>query len=216
MVRAILDGRKTQTRRIIKGNSVEVVQLMRKVKSLDGYDEQTGEYGICSTHTRVIDKHVKCPYGKPGDRLWVRETWSHTGQGVWTVRDARMTCFGGKVVYRADEDTAGAGWFPSIHMPKEFARIFLKVTDVRVQRLRDISEEDAIAEGIQSREVRNAGLTMAPITVFGIGRDTDYAPSAGVAFSDLWEEINGSGSWGKNPWVYALTFERVETLEDAA
>jgi hypothetical protein len=126
-----------------------------------------------------------------------------------------MASLNGKVVYRADDDTPG-GWFPSIHMPREFARIFLKVTDVRVERLRDISEDDAMAEGIQSRERRNAGLTMAPITVFGLGGDTDYAPTAVSAFSDLWESINGAGSWGQNPWVYALTFERVESLEKAA
>ena len=194
MVRAILDGRKTQTRRIIKP------------QPWHGTDSYHGDAPECWTegHCALCDGYK----WTAGDLLWVRETWSHTGQGVWTIGDARMS-FGGKVVYRADEDTPGAGWFPSIHMPKEFARIFLKVTNVRVERLQDISEEDAIAEGIQS-----TGGGRYWIADF----DAGYTPrsAASMAFMDLWERINGERSREANPWVYALTFERVDRMSKAA
>lgn len=184
MVRAILDGRKTQTRRIIKP------------QPWHGTDSYHGDAPECWTegHCALCDGYK----WTAGDLLWVRETWSHTGQGVWTIGDARMS-FGGKVVYRADEDTPGAGWFPSIHMPKEFARIFLKVTDVRVERLQDISEEDAWAEGCE-----------------GSDDDVIGGTSGYSKFARLWIAIHGPGSWEANPWVYALTFERVDRMSKAA
>jgi hypothetical protein len=194
MVKAILAGRKTQTRRILKRST-----------------EFKGPYNPAYVESHKDHKGWAriCPYGSPGDRLWVRETWGHTGHGVWKVSDARMASLNGKVVYRADDDTPG-GWFPSIHMPREFARIFLKVTDVRVERLRDISEYDAKAEAPPEPTVRKTRHQIAQSGTSNVG--------SGVRddFRHLWESINGAGSWDKNPWVYALTFERVEALEKAA
>lgn len=211
MVKAILDGSKTQTRRAVKGNPVDMVRLMHKVAALDGYDEPTGFYGFCPS-PRVIRKHVRCPYGQPGDRLWVRETWGYTGHGVWTIGDARMASGNGKAVYRADGDAGVGGWFPSIHMPREFSRISLRVTDVRVERLHDISEADAKAEGVEIDEETGAywgaeGGGVMP------GATSRYS-RATLAFADIWRSINGEASWVANPWVWAVSFT-VEKSADA-
>lgn len=130
------------------------------------------------------------------DRLWVREAWSHTGEGVWTIADARRSG-SGRVVYRAGHEEARVAgprvdmkWWPSIHMPREFSRLTLTVTAVRVQRLGDISEEDAIAEGCPARTAEDLA-----------GMD----PRGW--FRDLWESLHGAGSWAANPWVSVITFE---------
>lgn len=185
MVRAILSGQKTQTRRIVKGSPVEMIRL------IGADDKPTGEFGFCSTHARVMDKRVKCPYGMQGDRLWVRETWSHTGTGVWRVGDAYLAR-DGKIIYRADADIPGAGWFPSIHMPKLFSRINIEIADVRVHRLQDITLGDIVQE-------------------VGVGSIYGFKPAHDGfrVWKELWDGINGASSWDANPWVYAITFKRV-------
>ena len=202
MVRAILDGRKTQTRRIVKGAPVEMVRLMHKVAALDGYDEPTGEFGFCATHSRVVNKHVVCPHGFTGDRLWVRETWqTHCDMDHVTPRDLPRDA---AVQYPASYD----GWVskrrPAIHMPRWASRISLRITDVRVERLNDISEIDALAEGFIRLPASGRVVTQKGGQYFG-----DCWPTARAAFRDLWQSIHGAGSWDANPWVWALTFERV-------
>jgi hypothetical protein len=198
MVRALLEGRKTQTRRAVR---------------LDGTASRPAGYGTCvvlgNGHGWRAEwpDHpgwrvpVKCPYGVPGDRLWVRETWSRDSKDVYP-------CI--PVVYRADgrisdEDRRehvrdckyeatgmahfeclacpnhgrGLRWRPSIHMPRRASRITLEVTEVRVQRLQDISEEDARAEGVEYRE----------------------------HFFRLWGEMHGEDNWLKDPWVWAISFK---------
>ena len=176
MVRAILDGSKTQTRRIAKE--------FNEMPNLDGI-------------LRRFPNQEGCPYGTPGDRLWVRETFAQGVEG----------CPGG-ISYRADHfDPKGDGpahpmkWRPSIFMPRIASRILLEITDVRVQRLQEISEEDARAEGV---------------TDFA-GRWWDGSPvvcgkwnAPSEAFAALWESINGTGSWEANPWVWVITFRRLE------
>jgi hypothetical protein len=147
MVRAILDGRKTQTRRVIKE------KLMR------------GE-----------GAHVNnCQYGKPGDRLWVRETFCYHD-------------YLARYLYKADGVT-GVKWKPSIFMPRIASRIMLEITGIRVERLQDISEEDAIAEGW---------------------------PKSSDWYRSLWESINGQGSWVLNPWVWVIEFMVLNNERDAA
>ena len=160
MVRAILDGRKTQTRRVV--DLKKYPQYPDKLDSLDA---------IFST----FPCQSGCPFGQVGDRLWVRETWA---------TDDRKNFF-----YRADGETYNAGlkWKPSIHMPRAASRITLEITGVRVERLQDISEEDAIAEGIPYQG--NAFDTIG-------------------AFSDLWNSIYGT--WDQNPWVWVIELEKVE------
>ena len=177
MVQAILSDRKTQTRLLIKPQPDSYVE------------ENISEWEL----------YLKCPHGKEGDRLWVRETFAKDVPG----------CPGG-VSYRADHvDPSGDGnatpmtWKPSIFMPRSVSRISLDIANVRVQRLQDISEEDAIAEGIDVFSLGNAGLN------YDIkGRSTR---SPVQAFEYLWDSINADRCpWDSNPWVWAIDFKRVE------
>lgn len=209
MVRAILDGRKTQTRRAAKIEAVDIVRLMNKAKSLDGYDEPSGEFGVCSTHSRVIDRHARCPYGVIGDRLWVREAWRAHGEDRHeSLASATSTCTGPEdVMFRAtasEADYAIHRWRPGIHMPRWASRITLGVTEVRIQRLHEISEDDARAEGVERCDETGAywgaegrGVMPGNTSRFTHARD---------AFADLWRGINGPGSWEANPWVWAISF----------
>jgi hypothetical protein len=169
MVRAILEGRKTQTRRVIR-NPSRLVNLM-----------MAGEAGEW------------CPYGQTGDLLWVRETWAPNE--VLPIADRPS----GAAIYRADERYS-ATWRPSIHMPRWASRLTLRLTDVRVQRLQEITGRDAVAEGIEKVPAKNvppelAGAWSANETVF--------------AFARLWDSINAKRgySWDSNPFCWALTFE---------
>lgn len=184
MVRALLDGTKTQTRRVVKlpeGTSHVHVDPGGTVFG-------PGPYIIATLASGEGHPRIRCPYGKPGDRLWVREAF------------APRYFDDGKPGYRADWDGRAADlvrepkWKPSIHMPRELSRITLEITDVRVEGLQDISDEDARAEGCQPH----------PLTSV-------------LAFAELWESINGKGAWKTNPFCWAISFKRVEhvTMHDA-
>ena len=181
MVRAILAGTKTQTRRVVKGAPEDWSPVQPQVYAPTIVDrhgfEQPGPDAFGAGDAQG-DHWIRCPYGQPGDRLWVRETWAQHGVSA---------------VYRADsgDRPAGAGmWRPSIHMPRWASRITLEVTGVKVERLQGISEADAIAEGIPQSDVS--------------------PPDMGVfAYRQLWESINGPGSWDANPWVWCVSFKRV-------
>lgn len=214
MVRAILTGQKTQTRRIAK-----------PVKHPDlGNLYDPGALVLEREPQHVIDR--ACPYGQPGDLLWVRETWgviSHSWNEYGEITDwvpdrpaktIRELPFGkcyytGHVIYAADgsnqwagDDAAGgeprSAWHPSIHMPRAASRILLEVVSVRVERLQDISEADALAEGVKHCE--------AELDTGGYW----YAPEE--LYSMLWTKINGWGDsgWNANPWVWVVEFRRVE------
>lgn len=204
MVRAMLAGMKTQTRRVFADRDVNGDELHTPA-AMQASASREGRWFFCARKSGHV-YGVDCPYGKPGDRLWVRETWGNTGAGVWTVADARSGLGGGKTVYRADGERPGCGWFPSIHMPREFSRLLLEITDVRVQRLQGISEADAIAEGCSVellpslRVPRDSPMAKKPMIFCGM-RDV---------YAALWESINGAGSWDANPWVWAITFKRVQ------
>ncbi len=199
MVRALLEGRKTQTRRVVKwptwaGPNQEVF-----VRDLQG----GRELWYCPDGERA--SKFCCPYGQPGDLLWVRETCSPD----WAD----------KPVYKADGGSAReAGypaeprWRPSIHMPRWASRLTLRITDVRVERLQDISDEDARDEGVnrQSRRVR-------AMSKFGQSKeaiDAMYLRACRWEYEALWEEINGPGSWDANPYVWALTFDVIKANVD--
>lgn len=181
MVLASLEGRKTQTR--------------RTVKDVDPIEDLTFSNQDGTRHRRVCSgaygPWVTCPYGQPGDRLWVRETWAPTPGGPATKENGAL--------YRADGHDANWLWKPSIHMPRWASRLTLEIVSVRVERLQDISEEDAKSEGV---EVLSQGFKCY------LGADCQCG-DARMSFMSLWESINGPGSWEKNDWVWVIEFKRL-------
>lgn len=208
MVRAILEGRKTQTRRVVKlppaPNHLGVwepttfggegLYLNKRCTKPASIQEQ-----VAIEHTRTGDC-VLCPYGVPGDRLWVRETWIEgfpTGQpNCWSCIRPTDCADNGKPFYRADGGDPVDGpqrpWCRSIFMPRWASRITLEVTDVRVQRVQEISEEDANAEGMVGSPLHGKFW---------------YREN----FAGLWDTINAKRGhpWASNPWVWAITFQRL-------
>lgn len=210
MVRAILDGRKTCTRRILKGGipfdeKAEYWNVLKK-----------GEWSgpICVEH---FIKQFS-PY-KQGDILYVRETWTHfecwncegdeEGNCVEEPHISVLQKQGGCYLYRATSEISGdARWHPSIHMPKEAARIWLKVTDVRVEHLQDITDDGAKAEGANWKNGRN------------VGWEEKMKRTATERFAEIWDstikksDLDRYG-WDANPWVWVIEFERCEKPEEA-
>lgn len=192
MVRALLDGRKTQTRRAVKPQPSSGAHWSQIV--VDG-------------HGGWVDGHgspLRCPYGQPGDRLWVREAHAFVPEPAYRCStgiyqqtnpaDSYQAC-----VYRENFDRARSfPWRPSIHMPRWASRILLEVVSVRVERLQEISEADARAEGIP-----------------GPGPENPWDVAIND-FRSIWESINGAGSWEANPWVWVVEFRVIEPCEVAA
>ena len=198
MVRAILDGRKTVTRRIFKPDRMTWDANGRyTTHAMRGGELSTTGSGPFKPSSWL---HY-CPYGQPGDRLWVRETFGHFERN-------ENFAPGCEVFYRADgESLAVEPWRPSIHMPRWASRITLEITGVRVERLQEISEADAKAEGADC-------LTWSGIE--GTAADLIDWPLKEVAhphrngFAVLWESINGPESWNANPFVWVVTFRRID------
>ena len=202
MVRAILDGNKTQTRRSVKFND-----RLNRYDS-DGFHRVTDETIEKKPWSEnAVRQIIGCPYGQPGDRLWVREAFED-------CCSALHSC----VLYRADGDDPGTKWTPSIHMPRWASRITLEVTGVRAERLQDISEVDAMAEGITRLTEplpprRWSGPNRFTLKGMGSGACAGSvslnAPAAEDLYRRLWESINGPGSWDLNPWVWVVEFKRL-------
>ncbi len=228
MVRAILDGRKTQTRRIVKGadGAVKFCQEWdingEEIFVVLGEKDHTGMNPVLGA--------ISCPFGAVGDRIWVRETWAILGNEDgccidWEEKLCKADERSAARIYRAsceqrpgnyglwsipddaewkphtkDYQYEGA-WRPSIHMPRWASRILLEITDVRVERLNAISQEDAQAEGMELTGWRptysdpdSGGEVMTPYD----------------NFAELWSSIYGDESWKANPWVWVISFKRVE------
>lgn len=204
MVLALLAGAKTQTRRVVKLCGAEAI-------------DETDAIGCHWPWSPEADDWLPCPYGRPGDRLWVREAFSlgrrvENGEGVvddelvWIGRlpaeDPRKHAFMSKWCVGYAADGCEGKMRPSIHMPRWASRITLEVTAVRVERLQAISEEDAKAEGAAHRIAAGGDLAGA----FEIdATHINYREH----FRDLWESINGAESWAANPWVWVVSFKRV-------
>ncbi|WP_337238432.1 morphogenetic protein [Citrobacter portucalensis] len=190
MVRAILDGRKTQTRRPVKFPFKD-----RNLGCELSGNELAGELSS--------GNYLNSPFGKPGDRIWVRETF----QGpLFDIDQMDAYCKDSApfektqfCVYKADgkpapeffdaDDNLHCCWQPSIHMPRWASRLLLEITSVRVERIRSMSQDDARAEGVIAAS--------GPM-------------EAGLAFRELWDSIYGEESWKANPWVWVIEFERIE------
>jgi hypothetical protein len=218
MVRAILDGRKTQTRRIVKPQP-------------EPKEHEPGKHWWRSAAAQMMvdvegfligdDETVPgcfCPYGNIGDRLWVRETvcildrdhwWDSTEpkDHLYSLNTPRRN----GCAYRSETDSDGESirkgygykWTPAIHMPRWASRLTLELTEVRVQRVQDIGHDGRRAAGVMAE-----GITPEQIAIEQKWFHPDDAPA--IAFSRLWESVNGKGSWSRNDWVWAITFRRVE------
>ncbi|WP_195496220.1 hypothetical protein [Proteus penneri] len=186
MVRAILDGRKTQTRRIVKNVMPDNgIWLKKPTKTRSG----------ATTHVLDAPKHNLFPLGKVGDRLWVRETFK-TG-----------VCTESTIAYKATHKPSDLeeGWYeeikwtPSIHMPRRYSRITLEIINIRVERLNDISQSDAIAEGAPPSHP----------TIDAISRECGFPDFSRSWFGQTWWHIYGKKNWQDNPWVWVIEFKRI-------
>lgn len=220
MVRAILERRKTQTRRVVKGAPTGADSYVLGVHQ--------GTWGIHEHVDALEASRTRCPYGTPGDRLWVKEAHAlescvdgneppfsdgrptrraadddfDGGEPAWTQAHYRATdpapdlCCERENCAQCRDHDMGPHWRPSIHMPRWASRITLEVTGVRVERLRAISEADAIAEGAEP---------------FRLPVHPNREQLRHVdGFKRLWESINGAGSWHANPWVWVVEFRSMD------
>ncbi len=209
MVRAILEGRKTQTRRVV----AQQPTFDRRGVTAAAWAERDGLWMFPNVAPEV---RVRCPYGQPGDRLYVRETWGCSAADHPGVPDGRKPQPGDRIQYAANDSDAwqwrvpgSLPWRPSIHMPRWASRIDLEVTGVRVERLQDISAEDCIAEGMQS-----------------FLREHDAVCDLRDQFRVLWDSIHGKPAierdsegrgiarrmfdWAANPWVWVVEVRRIK------
>lgn len=196
MVAALLAGRKTQTRRVCKPQPLYLSgSSQRRVYRDEDFKKSWATIPGCMEGDGFSD----CHFGEPGDRLWVRENWR--ASEIWDSTPPRFISGNEPIHYEADgaATTFRVGKLrPGMFLPAIFARITLEITDIRCERLQEISEDDAKAEGAEAIEVGGEdGVSMS-----------DFSHREGYA--KLWEQINGPGSWASNPWVWAITFKRVE------
>lgn len=229
MVRALLDGRKTQTRRIVKlpHNNPLGQWEPTSIGGPNGGRTAAGDTVPLQGaiwHTRTGDS-LMCPYGQPGDRLYVRETWAAywgpPALGARVVTDAAVRQSDGSIAhasaaeplsvrYAADMDGEapfGRKWKPSIHMPRWASRITLEVTGVRVERLQDISENDAVAEGIRQHGEKCGWVNECQLS----DGKRHFDSSAYGMYRQLWDDLNAARGygWDANPWVWMIEFRRI-------
>jgi len=204
MVRAILEGRKTQTRRVVKkiDQKCDGLKFIRK-----------NEYAMIWNKNPEVEKkyvpkgglleiaHIHCPFGQPGDQLWVRETWAHDDpdcQNIHCENIDHIWWKANEIKLVADSFCGSARWHPSIHMPRWASRILLEVVSIRVERVQEIDMNGIIAEGIHESYVATveSGIINPPLH----------------AFRKLWDSINEKRgySWEVNPWVWVVEFKRID------
>lgn len=217
MVRAIIGGRKSQTRRIVRIDDTPITaEATRAGKRQRGIPlgatnvRMLGSYLKCDAPpgSMTVSSRVECPHGEIGDRLWVRESFIHHPAEFCIEASVSFPSAPAETAYRADyANPERCGWTPSIHMPRKLSRITLEITRVRAERLQDITEEDARAEGVSCRTCGHPidGLSENDCECF-------HSVFARVHFKALWNRINGERpgcSWDANPWVWVLDFRVV-------
>ena len=205
MVRAILDGRKTQTRRPIKWKQTRFTEI--------GEREDGSKWPWSEDAERACDFWHPCPFGAVGDRIWVREAfrvhsratdvatlvYKASERNSWTEQTHRVP------VAVCNKPATPEKWTPSLHMPRWASRILLEITNVGVQRLQDISSGDAVREGICQLPASGRYCVSLGDQYFG-----GASRSAKEVYSWLWSSIYGEESWKANPWVWVIEFKRVE------
>lgn len=205
MVRAILDGRKTQTRQIVKAVPTTHDFHGWVMSSTCTKDEGKACWAIGNSPLLKDPIRLNCPLGKIGDRLWVRETWQgplvdyenankfyKAPEPFQTIKNCVYKADGGpNPKYFDADDNLRYGWKSSAQMPRWASRILLEITGVRVERLQDISGEDAHAEGFD-------------------GDGLSWSPSAYGQFADMWMSIYGAESWNGNPWCWVIEFKQIQ------
>lgn len=230
MVKAILEGRKTQTRRVMRRQPDAVERFKQGKETTD----TEAKYAILRCYKNpkgfkkcnsgwFADATYKTPFSEfnVGDRLWVRETFCYAwneddhicdkdGNPVWDAKDAH-------IYYAASETNVDGKWKPSIHMPRWASRILLEITNIRVERLNDISEVDAIAEGVEPIIIQDnipvdGGWTRADLHLWKgyKNKERAFRETAKDSFTSLWQEINGTDSWTVNPWVWVVEFKIIQ------
>jgi hypothetical protein len=194
-VRAILAGIKTQTRRVVK---------LKDTSPLSAIEQRDDDQWFARLeHYKGVGYQIgKCPYGRTGDRLWVREAWAILPRSLHPA--SVLSTKADRVLYREQASPTNyvpARWASPIFMPRAFSRLTLEIINVRVERLKDLSHEDAIAEGVREEqrgktfELRDERLSLHQL-----------------AFSRGWDELNAKRgySWDSNPWVWVVEFRRIE------
>ncbi len=201
-VRNALANEVIQVRRVVKGAPADWSPMRPQVFSptvIDRRGEEQPGPDAYGAGNEDGDCWIVCPYGKPGDRLWGREAFIHEPATYCWEASVSTPAIPAQTVYRADaKDPRGALWAPSIHMPRWASRITLEITEVRVQRLQEISEADAMAEGSRDWSAEQE----TPVRDIPAGETR-------LIYRQLWESINGPGSWDADPWVWAMTLMRI-------
>ena len=209
MVRALLDGRKTQTRR--------PVNPQPELTAGSGFSWKGWVYGSGSSdrETNKNFAHVTCPYGKPGDRIWVRETWQAIHDSVDEFGHVEERTYAPSIPKEKDRywhavyaehfgvesrEDRGFPWRPAIHMPRWASRILLDITDVRVERVQSISQADAIAEGAPPSHP----------SIDSVSRDYGYPDFSRSWYGQTWQSIYGEENWQANPWVWVIEFKKID------
>lgn len=216
MVRSVMDGAKTQTRRILK---FKTFGFGKDGAPASIYMDGSGKgwvawmtQNVSAEYTAKIypgEVGFKCPMGEIGSIIYVRETWAELING----HNERY------FAYKADgipnkSDVGDWNWRPSIHMPKAAARIFLRITDIKVERLQDISEEDAVAEGVQQDVPVEKNFQIKKRYRHYSDPTIHHCEDAKSSFRSLWRSIYGTESWESNPWVWSISFTRVDKPEN--
>lgn len=223
MVRALLENRKTQTRRVVWKAPDWGHPMPCPSETPEGWQGPL-DYSLWAHEGDKSDGDVRrCPYGGPGDRLWVRETCR--GDELESGQDGVSYLADDAFVPIANTRAAALNWLtlhayrghhgarigpkvPGIHMPRWASRITLEITDVRVERLQEISFQDALAEGIRSDIIPADDVGPNRICYVTEPDDNHAYVKPGDAYRVLWENINGPGSWDANPWVWVVEFKR--------
>ncbi len=195
MVQAQLDGIKTQTRRLDGLKKINESPDQWEFRTLTLNESKGYIYASFLNNMTGLYTGIKCPFGMPGDSLWVRETWAEAEDFGYST---------GQYFYRASYTNGGPfddvkKWHPSIHMPRKASRTNLFILKIRIERLQNISEEDAFCEGMTAEIMTKDGLSYDKLRDCG-----NYYKTI---FKHLWESINSPNSWIKNPWVWVLEFK---------